>query len=123
MGKIKKTKEPIKKSSENKDSYGFYNRREFINSKMDLRDVDFYIRNSSRNINIALLITIIALIFTVLKTIEINTYASRSNYHIAGVDGRVYSLNWTKDKEQKTFEAIVEIREKNRISRESKWVI
>lgn len=120
MGKIKKTKEPIKKSSENKDSYGFYNRREFINSKMDLRDVDFYIRNSSRNINIALLITIIALIFTVLKTIEINTYASRSNYHIAGVDGRVYSLNWTKDKEQKTFEAIVEIREKNRISRESK---
>lgn len=113
-----KISDEIKEDGKKNVFFTFYNRRAVANYKLANRDVDFFIRNSSRNINISLIIIIIALFFSILKVYTVSQYPDKSGYHIAGVNGKVYDLEWDTEKKKKTFDSIVEIRKKQQLERE-----
>lgn len=110
--KTKKTKTQSAAKEPKSKYFKFFDKGELVESILNERDVDFYIRRSTKNINISLVIVSIALLFAILKIFAVGLYADKSVYHISGVDGRVYQLDWSREKQQETFDAIVEIREK-----------
>lgn len=110
-------KEKPKKPNNREEVLRYYDKRRVIDQVIENRGVDFYVDKSTKYNNIAFYMAIAAFIITISKFYFISQYETMTRFNISGVDGKIHQLIWTEEKKKKTFDAIVEIREK----RNEKW--